>query len=163
MDCSKFKRDFDVIRSFPFTVQVNPVVTTDKTYAVINTASQLEELTIYQESYLPLDVFCLTNLQVLRVVGTPFAPHYEFDGLTKGTGLSPLVARLNRLRTLSLVNTTASYLPPQAIGSLTNLTVLQVDGCGLRELPSTLASLTNLQELKLAKNSLSSLPDGRCK
>ena len=159
LDCSKFKRDLDVLRVFPFTVQLNPLITTGKTYAAMNPASQVEELSIHFETILPLEVFCLVSLQTLRVNSTQFAVHYEIDGLTKATGLSPLISRLTRLRVLSLVNTTAAYIPPHSLAVLTNLTHLQVDNCGLREIPSTLSALTNLQELRLSKNHLFFMPD----
>jgi len=36
----KFKRDLDVIRSFSFVVQMNPLIKTNKTYAIMNSNSQ---------------------------------------------------------------------------------------------------------------------------
>lgn len=158
LDCSRFKRDLDVLRSFSYPVQLNPLITAGKTYANMNAASQVEELSIFREVDLPLDVFCLVHLQTLRVNGTPFVAHFDIDDNLVPTGLSPLIGRLTRLRVLSLVNTTASYFPPQALAPLTNITFLEIENCGLREIPSTITSLINLQQLRLPKNHLHSMP-----
>jgi hypothetical protein len=158
LDCTRFKRDLDVLRFFSYPVQLNPLITAGKTYANMNSASQVEELSIFREVDLPLDVFCLINLQTLRVNGTPFVAHFDIDDNLVPTGLSPLISRLTRLRVLSLVNTTASYIPPQALTQLTNITFLEVENCGLREIPSTISMLTNLQQLRLPKNHLYSMP-----
>lgn len=139
-------------------MQLNPLITTGKTYATMNSASQVEELSVYHQSYLPLDVFCLVHLHTLRVNGTPFLSRFELDDDSVSTGLSPLISRLTRLRVLSLINTTASYIPPQALAVLTNLTVLEIDNCGLHEIPSTISLLTNLQQLRLPKNNLHFMP-----
>ena len=72
LDCSKFKRDLDVIRSFSFVVQMNPLIKTNKIYAIMNSSSQIEELNIFHEVQLPIDVFCLVSLHTLQVNGTPF-------------------------------------------------------------------------------------------
>ena len=59
---------------------------------------------------------------------------------------------------LSLINTTASHIPILALAALTNLTSLEVENCGLHEIPSTITTLINLQILRLPKNHLSKLP-----
>ncbi|CAF4253705.1 unnamed protein product, partial [Rotaria magnacalcarata] len=69
---------------------------------------------------------------------------------------SLLVSRLTRLRVVSLVNTTSSYIPPQALAVLINMTVLEIESCGLYEIPSTISLLTKLQQLRLSKNHLRS-------
>ena len=124
----------------------------------MNTASQVEELSIYQETNVPLDVFCLTNLHTLRVNAAPFVAHTSFDNILVKDGLSPLISRLTRLKVLSLINTTASHIPVESLGVLINLTTLEVENCGLREIPSTISSLINLQQLRLPKNRLHSIP-----
>ena len=138
LDCSKFKRDLDVIRSFSFVVQMNPLIKTNKTYAIMNSNSQIEELNIFHEVQLPIDVFCLVSLHALQVNGTPFVHKNEFGNYVKLTGVSPLISRLNKLTILSLVNTTASYIPEHALAVLTNLTKLQVEDCDLYQIPSSL-------------------------
>jgi Leucine-rich repeat (LRR) protein len=158
LDCSKFKRDLDVLRSFSYTVQLNPLITTGKTYAIMNSDSQVEELSIYHQVNLTFDVFCLVHLQTLRINGTPFVSRFELDDNTVSTGLSPLISRLNKLRVLSLINTTASYIPHQALSALTNITTLEIENCGLREIPPTIALLTNIQQIRLPKNHLRSMP-----
>jgi Leucine-rich repeat (LRR) protein len=135
------------------------MITVNKTYAVMNGVSQIEELNIFYETKLPLSVFCLINLQTLRVSGTPFVPQFELDDTAISTGLCPLISHLSKLRVLSLVNTTASHIPHHELGTLTNLTSLEIENCGLRELPPTIALLTKLQILKLPMNHLYSLPD----
>jgi Leucine-rich repeat (LRR) protein len=124
----------------------------------MNSASQVEELNIYHQTNLPLDVFCLIHLQTLRVNGTPFVSQFELDDGIISTGLSPLISRLNQLRVLSLINTTVSYIPPQALAVLTDITILEIENCGLREIPSTISFLTNLEELRLPNNHLNSIP-----
>jgi Leucine-rich repeat (LRR) protein len=158
IDCSTFKRDFDVLRSFSFVVQMDPLITTGKTYAIMNSNSQVEELSIYHEIGLPLDVFCLVHLRTLRVNGTPFISKSELDDNQISTGLSPLIGRLNKLTVLSLINTAASYIPNQALAVLTNITKLEIDNCGLYEIPSSISLLTKLEELRLPNNHLHSIP-----
>lgn len=152
LDCSKFKRDLDVLRSFSYPIQLNPLITTGKTYAIMNSASQVEELSIYNEINLPIDVFCLIHLRTLRVNGTPFAPHNQFDVVA-----SDFIYNLKQLRVLSLINITASfYIFSAALTALTNLTILEIDNCGLCEIPISL--FTNLQQLRLPNNRFHSIP-----
>lgn len=158
IDCSKFKRDLDVLRSFSFVVQINPIITTEKTYAIMNSNSQVEELSIYHEISLPLDVFCLVNLHTLQVNSTPFVARFEPNDPSISTGLSPLISRLTKLTILSLVNTTASYIPDHALAVLTNITKLEIANCGLFEIPPSISLLTNLEELRLPNNHLHSMP-----
>jgi len=124
----------------------------------MNSASQVEELSIYHQINLPLDVFCLVHLHTLRVNATPFVSRFELDDDTISTGLSPLISRLNKLRVLSLTNTTASHIPHHALAVLTNITILEIDNCGLLEIPPTISLLTNLQQLRLPNNHLHSMP-----
>lgn len=134
------------------------MIKTTQTYAIMNDKSQVEELYIQNEINLSQDVFCLVNLHTLKVNGTRFVSRFELDDPSLSTGLSPLISRLHRLRVLSLINTTASYIPSHALAVLTNLTSLEVENCGLHEIPSTITTLTNLQILRLPKNHLSILP-----
>jgi Leucine-rich repeat (LRR) protein len=124
----------------------------------MNSDSQVEELSIYHQTNLPLDVFCLIHLHTLRVNSTPFVSQFQFDDDIISIGLSPLISRLNQLRVLSLINTRVSYIPPQALAVLTNITILEIEDCGLREIPPTISFLTNLQELRLPNNDLHSIP-----
>ena len=98
LDCSKFKRDVDILRSFPYLVQLNPMIKTTQTYAIMNDKSQVEELYIQNEINLSQDVFCLVNLHTLKVNGTRFVSRFELDDPSLSTGLSPLISRLHRLR-----------------------------------------------------------------
>jgi Leucine-rich repeat (LRR) protein len=148
----------DVLRSFSYPVQLNPLITAAKTYAIMNSTGQVEELSIYHQVNLPLDVFCLTQLHTLRVNSTPFVSQFELDDNIVSTGLSPLIGRLTRLRVLSLINTTASHIPHQALAALTNITHLEIENCGLFEIPPTISLLTNIQQLRLPKNNLHSMP-----
>ena len=126
---------------------------------MMNSASQVEELSIYNEVNLTHNVFCLVNLHTLRVNGTPFVPRFELDDDSISTGLSPLISRLTQLRVLSLISTTASSIPHQALAKLTNITFLQIENCGLHEIPPTISLLTNIQQLRLPKNRLHSIPE----
>lgn len=124
----------------------------------MNSDSQVKELNIYHEVNLPLEVFCLVNLNILRVNGTPFVSHIPLGDNTIINGLSPLVSRLNQLSILSLINTTASYIHPQSLALLTNITLLEIDNCGLHEIPSTISLLNYLEQLRLPNNHLDSMP-----
>lgn len=147
-----------MLRSFGYPVQINPIIEMAKTYAVMNSDSQVEELHIYHQVNLPLDVFCLVHLHTLRVNGTPFGSGFISEENNISTGLSPLISHLTHLRVLSLTNTTASHIPPHALAVLTNITKLEVVGCGLREIPATIELLSNLEELRLAHNHLYAIP-----
>lgn len=125
----------------------------------MNSESHVEELNIYHQINLPLDVFCLVHLHTLRVNSTPFVSGSASGDNSVSTSLSPLISRLNHLRVLSLINTTASHIHPQALAVLTNITILEIENCGLNEIPSTISLLPNLQELRLPKNNLDSIPD----
>ena len=124
----------------------------------MNPASQVEELSIHHEVNLPLAVFCLVHLTNLRVNGTPFVAPVNGNDALISIGLSPLGSRLNQLRVLSLVATSASHFPSQALAQLTNITFLQMENCGLKEIPSTISALKKLQELRLAKNQITTMP-----
>ncbi len=102
--------------------------------------------------------FYLVHLHTLRVNGTPFVSKSELDDNNISTGLSPLISRLNKLTVLSLINTTASYIPNQALAVLTNITKLEIDNCSLYEIPSSISLLTKLEELRLPNNHLHSMP-----
>ena len=137
---------------------MNPLITTGKTYAIMNSNSQVEELNIYHQISLPLDVFCLVHLHTLRVNGTRFISRSELGDNNISTGLSPLISHLTKLTVLSLINTTASHIPNHALAVLTNLTKLEIDNCNLYEIPSSISLLTKLEELRLPNNHLYSMP-----
>jgi hypothetical protein len=124
IDCSQFQRDLDVLRSFSYPVQLNPLITAGKTYAVMNSDSQVEELNIYQQNIVSLNIFCLVHLHNLRINGARFALHSDADFTSSVKELSPLISRLDKLRVLSLINTTVSYIDSQTLAALTNIIFL---------------------------------------
>jgi Leucine-rich repeat (LRR) protein len=159
LDCTKFQRDLDVIRSFPYTVPVNPLTPGNRSFAIMNTVSQIEQLTITNEIHVPVAVFCLVHLQTLTILRTPFVTQFEIDDNLIINSIPSVIGRLTRLRTLSLKQSPTSYFPSTALATLTSLNTIVIDSCDLVALPSTIALLTGLVTLNLPNNRLVTLPD----
>ncbi len=74
LDCNQFSNDLDIVRQFPFPIMINPSedifdhsrVTMDKNNKFV------QEIYIYQEQVVPSSVFCLSNLEILNILETPF-------------------------------------------------------------------------------------------
>lgn len=116
-------------------------------------------MTIFNETHLPITVFCLVHLQSLTVIRAPFVPQYELDDEYLMNTIPSYIGRLTRLQTLSLNSFPAISFPSAALALLTNLRTFQIINCGLLQLPSTVASLTSLVTLSLSNNRLTSIPD----
>ncbi|CAF2073313.1 unnamed protein product [Rotaria magnacalcarata] len=155
LDCTQFRRDYDILKSFHFLVPVNPPVTTSKTYATMNITNHVIELTIYNESFVPLNVYCLKNLNMLTILNTDF---YQY-GLDDQT-IRPIpseIGQLSLLHTLTIINCPVGRLPDE-IGQLLLLTELTITGSNLKEIPNVIENLSLLQVLRLSNNQLILLP-----
>ncbi|CAF1311788.1 unnamed protein product [Adineta ricciae] len=155
LNCSKYRRDYDIVKSFPFSVQTSPQVTANKTYVLMDTNNAVTDLTIYKEKYVPMNVYCLKNLKSLTIVNTRF---YEFPNDDLGVRAIPAeIGELKLLTQLHIYDSPVQYLPKE-IANLNALTQLTVENGALNELPSVIGQLTRLQIVRLPKNNLKSLP-----
>jgi len=74
LDCSQFIDDHDIIRQFPFPVLINPSeYTFEQSIVTMNKNNTfVQGIYIIQEEVVPSSVFCLSNLQILSILETPF-------------------------------------------------------------------------------------------
>ncbi len=77
LDCSQFIDDHDILRQFPFPLTIYLSDDDENEYGI--SAALMDEndtfvktLAIYNEKIVPSSVFCLTNLQTLKIEGTQF-------------------------------------------------------------------------------------------
>lgn len=99
-----------------------------------------------EEHGLDENIFSLSNLNLLKVAGTPLEH------------LSDAVGNLANLTSLMLENNKLKDLPA-SIGNLKSLKTLDVSGNRLETLPETVSNLVNLQSLNANLNALTSFPD----
>ncbi|CAF1045795.1 unnamed protein product [Adineta steineri] len=157
LDCTKFPRDIDIIRSLPFPVQLSPTSTVAKTFALMNNNNDVTELTIYKENLfyefnlddqtvrsIPAEIGQLTLLRTLRIYDSPVL-HLPNE-----------FGNLKLLGTLIIKNSSL-YDLPTAIENLSVLTTLDLSYNNLKTLPSTIASLRSLQTLDIQSNQLTSI------
>ena len=86
---------------------------------------KLTNFAFYMKNIYHLMFFVLSiYIHTLKVNNTSFVSQFKLDDNSILTSLSPLISRLNRLRVLSLIKTTASYIPHHA---LTNLKTLEIE------------------------------------
>jgi hypothetical protein len=75
LDCSQFSNDHDVLRQLPFPIVINPITHEDwvKSTAKMDKDNIfVTRITINHEEFVPLSIFCLLNLEIFQVNGTPF-------------------------------------------------------------------------------------------
>ncbi len=74
LDCSRFIDDHDIIRQFPFPVLINPSeYTFNQSIVTMNKNNTfVQDIYIIEEEVVPSSVFCLSNLQILSILETPF-------------------------------------------------------------------------------------------
>jgi Leucine-rich repeat (LRR) protein len=179
-DCNQFMNDVEILRSLPFHTPVNPIYTGHQTYALMNSNSSIGTLYIYNESYVPSNIFCLKNLVTLTIDGTPF--HYINGSLAYQKGVIPdALGNLKLLHTLNIRNTqinemtdhfgnleglnvlyilnTPIHKMTDYLSNLTGLTVLSIENSKIDKMTDQLGSLTGLTSLNLINCGLSSLPN----
>ncbi|CAF1053401.1 unnamed protein product [Adineta steineri] len=155
LDCTKFQRDYDIIKSLPFSVLISPHVATEKTHAVMNNNNEITQLTIYKEKFIPLNVYCLKNLTSLIIHNTKF---YEFnlDDQTIRT-IPAEIGRLTLLSILRIYDSPVLHLPKE-FENLNLLTTLTITNGYLQDLPAYIGNFSALQILELSYNNLKTLP-----
>ncbi len=77
LDCSQFIDDYDILRQFPFHISINLAADDDRVAGISvafmdKTDTFVETLAIYNEKVVPWIVFCLSNLESLKIEFTPF-------------------------------------------------------------------------------------------
>lgn len=126
------------------------------------------ELSGYQLTSLPLELFELTNLSKLYLsnnllISLPFEIS-ELKNLTelyldynRLTSIPPEISELKNLTKLYLDNNSLTFLPPE-ISELKNLSELSLLHNRIITLPHEISGLKNLTKLYLGNNQLKSLP-----
>jgi Leucine-rich repeat (LRR) protein len=157
-DCNQFMNDFEIVRSLPFHTPLDPITTSRRTYALMNTNKAIvDTLCIYNESYVPPNIFCLKNLVTLTIDGTPF--HYINGNLDYQTGVVPDSLRnFKLLQTLNIRNTQINKMTDY-FGNLTSLRMLNIENSEIHKMTDHLGSLTGLTSLVLINCSVTSLPN----
>jgi hypothetical protein len=75
LDCSQFSNDYDVLRQLPFPIVINPITEEDWVKSIAKMDEDnifVTHITIAYEDFVPPSIFCLLNLEILQVDGTPF-------------------------------------------------------------------------------------------
>jgi len=75
LDCSQFSNDYDVLRQLPFPIVINPITEEDWTKSTAKMDEDdifVTRITIDHEDFVPPSIFCLLNLEILQIDGTPF-------------------------------------------------------------------------------------------
>jgi len=147
LDCSQFSSDYDILYHFPFHIIINPINDAgNKSSAFMNDNGTLvDRLNLVNETTVPLIIFCLQNLQELRITGSPFPDYIVPDNLEN----------LRQLRQLAFFNTPIVSIT-ERLGTMSNLAVLYLQNCTLTDLPN-LSGIPNLQYIDLRENQLSNV------
>lgn len=150
----------------------NPTRTIDNT-AFAGSANTLEALTFagFQFTRVPDALLCLNNLQTLTIYEATVLD-WNLEVMTK---LGQTVVRLYledvglntwpdwiqhfvHLQHLTLAGGTISYIPPGALGQMSNsLTDLNLNKNRLRKVPEAVCNFTSLQTLNFGNNTISDL------
>ena len=160
VDCSLYRTDSDILKSFGFHVPINADPPASiKTYGTMEDTESISLLTITNQKRVPKTVACLKKLKYLTIRNTPID---SLDSL--GTSLEELqiydtpiidlsahLGRWTRLRTLILSNTALTKLP-ESIGDLKGLKILDLSNNRLRSLPVSVRSLTSIKQITLDNN-----------
>jgi len=155
VNCTQFRRDYDILRSFSFPVEVSPVITVNKTFALMNINNQVTDLTIHKEKFIPLSVYCLKNLNSLIINNTRFSEFNLDDQSIQG--IPSQIGLLTSLKTLHIYDTPVQHLPNE-FGNLNLLTDLIIQNGFLQVLPTTIENLSSLRSVRLSNNKLKTLP-----
>jgi len=156
-DCNQFMNDVEILRSLPFHTPLDPIYTSGRTYALMNSNSNINTLYIYNESYVPSNIFCLKNLVTLTIDGTPF--HYISGNLDYQTGVIPdSLGNLKLLQTLNILNTQINKMTDH-FGNLTGLRMLQIVNTPIHEMTDHLGNLTGLTTLIIQNSKIHKMTD----
>jgi Leucine-rich repeat (LRR) protein len=147
LDCSQFTSDYDVLYHFSFSIVIRPIgVDWSKNNAWMDeNGTYVSRLYIYNQSVVPLSLFCLKNLLYLDIIDTPFPNGIVPDYLENLQNLCIL-----RIENSPIVSIT------ERIGTLKDLYTLSLRNCSLTHLPD-LSRISILINVYLANNRLSNL------
>ena len=145
---------------FSFLIMINPMNSNwQKSTAFMNpNGTVVISINLHQENIFPPSIFCLKNLQSLKIVKTPFLGgktdlstdcHYLlFLGVVPDD-----LGNLEQLHTFDVTNTRIKKMTEQ-LGTLANLYTLTLNNCSLAYLPN-LSGNTRLRNVYLPYNQLS--------
>jgi Leucine-rich repeat (LRR) protein len=148
LDCGQFIDDYDIIRQFPFRVSINLAADDDRVAGISvafmdKTDTFVETLAIYNEKVVPWIVFCLSNLESLKIEFTPFENDIIPDAFIN----------LKKLRNFWFYHSPIVKVTEQ-LRTLTNLLMLTMSNCSLTHLPN-LSNFQKMWSLDLSNNRLS--------
>ncbi|CAF1460297.1 unnamed protein product [Adineta steineri] len=167
-NCSGFKTDDDILQSFPFKVELNPIIKSREiTYGLLDDNNNIYFLNIFNETYFPSSGFCFKHLKQLDVRGTSFqntnntipaeiqylAPTLTDIGIydTIITHLPYEISKLEKLQTIEFSNTSLMILP-NFIGNFLSLIFLSLPNNMLTSLPTTIVNNQLLRQIELGNN-----------
>ncbi|CAF3504416.1 unnamed protein product [Adineta steineri] len=167
-NCSGLKTDDDILQSFPFKVELNPIIQSPEiTYGLLDENNNIYFLNIFNEIYLPSSGFCFKHLKQLDVRGTSFqngnntisaeiqylAPTLTDIGIydTIITHLPYEISKLEKLQTIKFSNTSLMVLP-EFMGNLSSLRFLSLPNNMLTSLPTTIVNNQLLRQIELGNN-----------
>ncbi|CAF1067701.1 unnamed protein product [Rotaria sordida] len=145
LDCSQFNNDYDVLQQFPFPVLLNPIrhLYNQSTATMDENNIFVKKIYIHEEEVVPLSVFCLSKLDKLSIVMTPFENDIVPDALLN----------LKLLSAFWIYDSSILKIPEQ-LGTLNKLGTLIFDNCSLTHFPN-LSKLENLWIIEVRNNPLS--------
>jgi len=149
LDCSQFVDDYDLLRQLPYPIAIN--LAADDDYEERNrnvafmdkTDTFVEMLAIYKKDVVPWSIFCLSNLETLKIEMTPFENDIIPDAF----------ANLKKLQDFWFYDSPIVKVT-EKLGTLDNLLMLTLSNCSLTHLPN-LSNLQKLWSLDLRNNRLS--------
>ncbi|CAF1327743.1 unnamed protein product [Adineta steineri] len=167
-NCSKFQTDDDILGSFPFKVELNPIIEHFIiTYGLLDVNGNLYYLNVFNETYFPSSGFCFKHLQKLDVRKTSFQNvndtipaeiQYLASTLTEIGIYDTIIIRLpyemsklGKLETIQFSNTSLKILP-DFIGNFLSLKFLSVPNNMLTLLPTTIVNNSKLRHIVLNNN-----------
>ncbi|CAF2638886.1 unnamed protein product, partial [Rotaria sp. Silwood2] len=167
-NCSKYKNDSEIIKSFPYIIHINSYLQySTKTYALSNDNKYIYYMNIAYQIYIPSSIFCFKYLSKLEIRNTSFCyidKEFQFEINNYSSSiihlaiydtiinyLSENIVKLNRLKTLELSNINLMSLP-NSIRNLSSLNFLSLPYNKLETLPSTIKNLKYLSNINLKRN-----------
>ncbi|CAF3660494.1 unnamed protein product [Adineta steineri] len=167
-NCSEFKTDDDILKSFPFKVELDPIIRRPEiTYGLSDENNNIYFLNIFNETHFPSSGFCFKHLKQLDVRRTNFKNGNDtipaeieylastlidlgvYDTII--THLPYEISKLEKLQTVKFFNTGLTILS-EFIGSLSSLEYLSLKNNMLKALPTTILNNHLLRQIELGNN-----------
>ncbi|CAF0926682.1 unnamed protein product [Adineta steineri] len=150
LNCNQYNNDYDIIRQFPFPLLINPVeYAFNKSAAVMykNNNASIQEIYIMDEEIIPASIFCLSNLEELTIISTPFQ-----------NGIIPdAIENLKQLQQLMIYESPIKKITEKLV-TLPKLLTLLLSNCSLTYIQD-LSKLKTLEMLELSNNYLTHIND----